>query len=643
MRQVRRTRALCSLRDWYGRPSRFALAAFVCIAGCGGGGGGGGSDPLQPQLGLHVSLTAWGTMVTCDAPRPTQAQLTRSHDRQSFAQEISCPSRTALADDFRLSSWEVAPLPLSESNGRLAGAATATTALPAPVVLRDGDRVMLLDSGGLSRIDGQPVVVQRILDSGEVEETAASMSGGLAESIAATRADRWRWKATRDGVDFLSESVAPRVFTVHDGGQWGALAVADPLQDGHPVLIGLPTYAAAGLGAFASARDFRDIRHADLDNDGREDIVSNVYGDGCTLIAMARSTGDHDIITPLRGDGSCIGGHGETLLVADFDGNGRVDIFLPSYERFDLLLNLGDGRFVEAALPAGITFPNYRPQVEGAAAVDIDGNGTIDIVVASEVLLNDGKAHFTPVDRPFGPTRIVDEGMSVADLDGDGRFDIVKSDPSLGPRIFWGTAQPTVFDDAGWVLGGQQVSARAYGLAVGDLMGNGRPTLVLAGGASIGAAPGVGNSPPPRVCIQPMPRQFTCLTELLPGKPGAWQDLLLVTDMNNDGYDDLVARYASQIVYGAPTGADAMFRFDLRDAQGLRNQYGRRLRVTCASDDSLVGLKFVDGGNGYMAQGNYVVSFLSDWCASVLLRVPGAHGSVTYGPFGPGLHRVTVS
>jgi hypothetical protein len=326
--------------------------------------------------------------------------------------------------------------------------------------------------------------------------------------------------------------------------------------------------------------------------------------------------------------------------VADFDGNGRVDIFLPSYERFDLLLNLGDGQFVEVASAAGMAFPNYLPQVEGAAAVDIDGNGTIDIVVASEVLLNDGKAHFTPVDRPFGPTRIFDEGMSVTDLDGDGRFDIVKSDPSLGPRIFWGTAEPKVFADAGWMLGGQQVSESAFGLAVGDLMGNGRPTLVLAGGDPIGGAAGVGANPPPRVCIQPLPRQFTCLNALLPGKADGRQDLLLVTDMDNDGYDDLVARYPSPIVYGAPAGADAVFRFDLRDAQGLRNQYGRSLRVTCASDGSLVGLKFVDGGNGFMAQGNYVVSFHSDWCTSVWLQVPGIHGSVAYGPFGPGLHRI---
>jgi hypothetical protein len=459
----------------------------------------------------------------------------------------------------------------------------------------------------------------------------------------------WRWNATRDGIAFVSAAVKPREFAAHDGGDTGALALSDPLQDNHPSMIGGQSYAAKGLAALITGRDFRDIRNVDLDNDGREDIVSNVYGSGCTLIAMARAGGGYDVSAPLRADGSCIGGHGETILVADFDGDGLVDIFLPSYERFDLLKNLGGGRFVEMAAEAGIDFPDYNPHVEGAAAVDIDGNGTIDIVAASEVLLNDGRGHFTAVDHPFGPTRVFDEGMAVADVDGDGLFDIVKSDPSLGPRFFWGTPTPNVFADSGWMLGGRQVSSRSYGIAVGDLMHDGRQAIVLAGGETIVSglqaadeeAPGT--SPPPRVCVQPVPRRFNCLNGLLPPKDAAWQDLLLVTDMDGDGYDDLAARYGTLLTYSAAPARDNMFRFDLRDAQGHRNQYGRAVRVTCASDGSFVALKFVDGGNGYMAQGNYIVSFHSPWCASVLVQVPGAHGTRVYGPFLPGLHTLTVS
>ena len=100
---------------------------------------------------------------------------------------------------------------------------------------------------------------------------------------------------------------------MHGTGVWGAMVLADLLDGGR--FLGADDYVAMEAGSFTDGRTFRDIRYVDLNNDGRLHIVSNDYGSGCALIAMAKVTGGYEVQTPLRNDASCIGGHGETLHV----------------------------------------------------------------------------------------------------------------------------------------------------------------------------------------------------------------------------------------------------------------------------------------------------------------------------------------
>jgi hypothetical protein len=626
------------------------LGTALALLGCGGG----GAEPPPLELALSVELTPQGSLVTCGSAQPTQARLVRVSAASNFSRDIACPSREMMSGDFELSDWRVAPLPLAQRDGRALGEVAARTTLPAPVLVRDGERILALPSVALAALQGTTATLEAVGVNSEHPRALDTAALTVAEVPGEGESVAWRWTAVHNGIQYVSATAPIRALRVNDSGDWGALAISDPQQSASAQLVGVGRFAAMGLGALTTGRDFRDIRYVDLNNDGLEDVVSNVYGNGCTVIAVARPAGGYDIHTPLRADGSCIGGHGETILVADFDNDGLVDIFLPAYERFDYLKNLGQGRFVEMADQLGISFPGYQPHVEGAAAVDINLDGAVDMVVANEVLINDGAGHFTPVDHPFGAQRVFDEGMSVADIDGDGVFDIVKNDPAKGPRIFWGESA-TSFVDAGWMLGGEAVMASSYGLAVGDLFGAGVPAIVLAGGdkmlgangeddeaAESSPATNVRASPPPRVCVQIVPRRFSCLHDVIP-RLDAWQDLLMITDVDGDGADDLVARYGTVRTYAGGVADSNVFRIDLRDRQGARNRHGQVLKALCANDGSFIALKAVDGGNGYMAQGNYVVPFQSSWCRKLVVRVPTSNGSIDYGPFEPGLHVVRAS
>jgi hypothetical protein len=616
-----------------------ALLGGSLLVACGGGGG----DPEPVQVGLRVNLVGTGTQLACSASRPAQVQLTRKTASGTSVETVACPMARTLAGDFVLSEWEAAPLPLQVQNGVTVGAVRVLTTLPPPVVLRNGEQALVLPNEAVEAT-GEVASIERVDAEGRPLDEV-TWSGKVTALAQTAEPSQWRWTVRAQNASYQSMHVPLRDFVPTDHGYWGAMALAEPAGDNGARLFPADRHPGLPPGQFTWDRVFRDIRYADLDGDGRTDIVSNVYGAGCTMFAFARADGTYEVAVPLGTDDQCIGGHGETILTADFDGDGQVDVFLPTYERFYLLLNQGGRRFVETAESAGIAFPDYTPRVEGAAAVDIDLDGDVDIVAASEVLLNDGRGHFQSMVQPFGPSRVFDEGMSVADVDVDGRWDIVKHDPEYGPRIFWGNLRGE-FDDAGWLFGGQVVSNSANGVAVGDLTGNRLPDLLLAGGREVAPAVGIevgATGEGPRLCMQIRRREFECLQRFVEPIPGAWSDLLMVTDVDGDGANELVARYGNLITYAAaPMPGQHAFRFDVRDASGRRNQFGRTLTVRCDVDDRLLGMRAVDGGNGFMAQRDYVLNFVSNACEKVRVEVAGPSGPLALGSFEPGLHELRV-
>ena len=633
------------------------LAASALLLACGGG-----SNAVDEVLSLirsdptlTVRLTREGTRIDCGNTGAYQATLVRETpvvadngavSTTTSQQAISCDTPLLLENDRTLSSWT---LQLTDSSGTEAGKTTTTTRLPAPLMLLDGS-------------DWVPMPVERaeLLDLKGLALVASDANGNVLTSVAAAQTARvagsavagwpasggtWSWRVTRGTTTFSSVEQTPFSLTRSDLGLWGSMTVADVFNDGTAVMLGtrwlngllsLVGYPAIGLEALSQNRAFRDVRVVDLDNDGINDLVANVYGNGCTLVGIGKSTGGYDYRTPLRQDGTCIGGNGETILVADFNDDGLPDIVLPSYQRMDFLRNLGAGQFIEEADSIGLSMPDYRPTVEGATAVDIDLNGTVDIAIAGELFLNDGSGHFTKAVLPFGGVVMQDEGLGVADLDGDGYFDIVKFSPAYGPRYFWGGANRTRFTDGGYIYGGAQVSTWDSGLAVGYLSGADLPEVLLTGGGVAGTGP--------QLCVADRSRQVQCLKSVVPGVSGQTQDLLLVSDVDGDGAPELFSRFTTIQMDKVSAPTRQRFQIDLRDANGRRNLQGHAFRAVCTVGGQTLQLRFIDaGGNGYMAQTHYPVSFTSTHCDTIWLDVATRSGLKRLGPYGTGLQRIDLT
>ena len=199
------------------------------------------------------------------------------------------------------------------------------------------------------------------------------------------------------------------------------------------------------------------------------------------------------------------GGRGLGLAIADFNDDGRLDIFVANDATPNFLFwNRGSWRFEESGLEAGVaTNGSGRATASmGVVADDLDGDGRIDLFItnlvneSSTFYRNLGEGMF--VDATLGagldaPSRVhTGFGDAALDADNDGRLDLFVANghvddrpwansPMAQPsRFFWGRGQghfaPAVPRDAASYFARSVVGR---GVAAGDLDNDGRPDLVV--------------------------------------------------------------------------------------------------------------------------------------------------------------------
>ena len=317
----------------------------------------------------------------------------------------------------------------------------------------------------------------------------------------------------------------------------------------------------------------------DFDGDGDDDLVlAGGEPDGGQPGSGAILLNDGDFSFRVAAGDRPTGVHPRKVLLADFNGDGRNDIFIAdhghdahpfpgSYNQ--LLLRTPDGyRDATERLPEDGTGFSHS-----AAAGDVDGDGDMDLLVGNSLggptdgpyfLLNDGSASFSVntslLPRTMATNDFKPWAVEFEDLDGDGHDDLVAgttAEMGSASIVHWGSARGTYRDGSTTRLPTAAFSvahggAEVISIGVNDCNGDGRPDLLLGGydGDTLSRRGA-------QLLVNPGRRTFADMTEAALGdtawsRTEAWHEGLRFFDFNLDGTVDIVPQHYG---YGSPTPA----------------------------------------------------------------------------------------
>lgn len=296
------------------------------------------------------------------------------------------------------------------------------------------------------------------------------------------------------------------------------------------------------LPTTASIGSTMDVRFADIDNNGTTDIILAkefqrnriLLGNGKGVFTDATSTMLPNVLRD-----------SEDIAIADLDGNGWLDIVFASEDdaTHELYLNNGSGAFTNASS----RLPNCI--ANAVVAWDADGDNDIDIYLGcagqDRILINDGKANFADETAQRLPNdNSITQDILLIDIEGDGDLDIVAGNEDDN-KLYMNNGNGFFTDVTAERLQKLNVAIETRKVIKSDVDGDGYDDLFFCNMASK-----VGRDIRDRLFINDGKGYFNDATaERLPFEALNTFDAVF-EDLNSDGKPDLLVAYLPNQIPG---------------------------------------------------------------------------------------------
>jgi uncharacterized repeat protein (TIGR01451 family) len=281
------------------------------------------------------------------------------------------------------------------------------------------------------------------------------------------------------------------------------IAVGDVTGDGHDDILVVTVYglevfpqtSSGTIGAPVSISDsvpLKLLRLGDFNKDGRLDVaaIATIYPETSETIDevhifLQGTTGK--LAAPVA---VSLGFQGPTDMdVADVDGDGRLDLVVGSGAQggFTILFGNGQGGFgTPVPYPLGMDSVGRLAYATALGVGDIDGNGRIDVALTTswddvvDVLLQQAGGTFPPTRLTQFQEQTV-HTMAVQDLTRDKKGEVLLLDD--GDLALWVSGQGS--EQRYSSTNASRTEARPNSIAFGDLDGDGKLDVAMAGGNSL--------------------------------------------------------------------------------------------------------------------------------------------------------------
>lgn len=277
-------------------------------------------------------------------------------------------------------------------------------------------------------------------------------------------------------------------------------------------------------GGSGEAGDFRTVAVADVNSDGKPDLVVSNFWSSTVGVLLANGDGTFQPAVAFSP-----GNQNSAIAIADVNGDGRSDLILGIWSGgVDVLLGNGDGTF-----QPGVKYNSGGSQVSDVAVADLNHDGKPDLVVANYgsvvgVLLGNGDGTFRGAVTYAGgssPWSVV-----VADVNGDSNPDLLVADGQFGGvAVVLGNGDGTFKPPVTYSWGG----IWAQSVAVGDVNGDKKPDLLVANCETSGCDNGAAT-----VLLGNGDGTFKLAVDYDSGGAGA--NGIAIADVDGDGKPDLL-------------------------------------------------------------------------------------------------------